>query len=46
MAMLLILKLSDAEAVAVLLLPYDENIAKAIFNPREECFCQSNCLQN
>ena len=46
MAMLLILKLSDAEAVAVLLLPYDENIAKAISNPREECFCQSNCLQN
>ena len=46
MAMLLILKLSDAEAVAVLLLPYDENIAKAISNPRVECFCQSNCLQN
>ena len=46
MAMLLIINLPDAEAVAVLLLPYDENIAKAIFNPREECFCQSNCLQN
>ena len=43
MAMLLILKLSDAEAVAC---SSAAAIAKAISNPREECFCQSNCLQN
>ena len=43
MAMVLMIKLPGAEAVAVLLLPYDENIAKAISDPRVECFCQSNC---
>ena len=45
MAMQLIMKFPDAEAVAVLRLPYDENIAKAI-SKRVECFCQRNCFHD